>query len=94
MGYRYTSSNGFFLTPKLRLDHHRVALGHTLSRTEYGKTTFRDLNKTGIYYGVRASQDWNTRGSRLRVWAEPGITHTIEANAKYSNISAAANWPS
>jgi autotransporter family porin len=87
MGYRYAFSSGMSVTPKLRLDHHNIQLGATRVSKELGKTSFNSISKTGIYYGVRLAQDWDSNRGKVRVWAEPGVSHALGAKAKYAHTT-------
>ncbi|MBJ7263797.1 MAG: autotransporter outer membrane beta-barrel domain-containing protein [Burkholderiaceae bacterium] len=91
VGYRYAMSSGLSMTPKLRLDHHRVQLGTAEGARALGKVKYDGLSKTGVFYGVRIAQDWDNGPGKVRVWAEPGIAHTIGAKAKYSHTGQINN---
>lgn len=86
VGYRLSFSSGASVTPKLRVDHHRMRLGAAKGFAAFGSTRFGNSNKTGVYYGVRLAQDWTTASGKLRVWAEPGVSHTLGARAGYTHI--------
>ena len=91
VGYRYAISSGLSLTPKLRLDHHRVQLGSTGGSQALGKVKYDGLSKTGVYYGVRVAQDWDNGPGKVRIWAEPGVSHTVGAKAKYAHYGRINN---
>ncbi|MBJ7263799.1 MAG: autotransporter outer membrane beta-barrel domain-containing protein [Burkholderiaceae bacterium] len=86
VGYRMSFSSGASVTPKLRIDHHRMRLGTAKNNRILGETRYGALNKTGIYYGARLAQDWPTASGKIRVWVEPGITHTRGARVAFTHI--------
>jgi len=87
VGYRFAMNRGISVTPRLRLDHHRVRLNGAKGTKELGSTSFDSLGKTGIYYAVRMAQEMETSQGKLNFWAEPGISHTLGAKAKQTHTN-------
>ena len=75
------------MTPKLRLDHHRIRLSGANGTKELGSTSFDSLGKTGIYYALRMAQEMETSRGTLNLWVEPGISHTLGAKAKQTHTN-------
>ncbi|MBJ7263798.1 MAG: autotransporter domain-containing protein [Burkholderiaceae bacterium] len=87
VGYRYAMNRGVSMTPKLRLDHHRIRLSGANGTKELGSTSFDSLGKTGIYYALRMAQEMETSRGTLNLWVEPGISHTLGAKAKQTHTN-------